>query len=319
MDWRDELAQQLPNSRLRRDYALAQVTTLSLGGPADALVDVADEAELVILFDFIRQRNLSWRLLGKGSNVLVPDEGVRGVVLRLGRGFSQVLRGSEMPKDSLLLPGDNGANDTMVWAGAGVSNPVFVRQCRNWGLGGMAFLTAVPGSIGGALAMNAGAHGAETSTFVRWARVLHLEKQQIMHLRREDMAFAYRQSPLKVSAGMLALGAVFQLQPMAQAEMEAAERAIQQYRRDTQPRDYPNCGSVFKNPPGHHAARLIQEAGLKGQRLGGMQVSEKHANFMVNRQDGTAKDMLALVALVRQTVQQRTGIALELEVEVWAP
>ncbi|MDH4120734.1 MAG: UDP-N-acetylmuramate dehydrogenase [Deltaproteobacteria bacterium] len=294
-----ELQQVLTHSRVRPGMPLAQATTLAIGGPARCLVDVESEQDLERLFQVLAHRQTAWAFLGKGSNVLAPDEGVDGVVIRLGKGFAEIER----------------CGEDLVRAGAGVSNPVFVRRCRAWGLGGMEFLTAIPGTLGGAVAMNAGAHGKETAAFLRSARVFRPATGLVEDLPAANLPFAYRHSPLSAQQGVVVLSAEFQLAAMTEQDMTQREKDIQDKRRATQPRDFPNCGSVFKNPPGDHAARLIQEAGLKGVTLGGAQVSEKHANFIVNRGGATAADVLTLVERIRAEVERRFGIGLEMEVQ----
>jgi UDP-N-acetylmuramate dehydrogenase len=299
--WGEALAARLSASTPRFGVPLRRSLTLRVGGPAECLVELESEAELEAVFAFIAGRGLPYHVLGKGSNVLVADAGLPGIVLRLGRAF-QRLEGTSEPAE--------------VVAGAGLSNASFVERCRLRGLGGMEFLVAIPGSIGGAIAMNAGAHDGETARFLRGVRY-YSPAEGIRERPAGDFAFGYRQSPLRGNEGRLVLAGRFALLPMASREVQARRAGFQQWRREHQPRDFPNCGSVFKNPPGSFAARLIDEAGLKGHAIGDAQVSEKHANFIVNRGRATAAEILALVDFIRQTVHNRTGIALELEMQVF--
>ena len=296
--WRDRIRAALPAAQARFDQPLRNATTLRIGGPADCFAEVEREEELEALLAIIGEYGLPFFILGKGSNVLVPDEGLRGVVFRLGRGFG-----------SVAIEGP------VVSAGAGCANAAFVERCRAAGLGGMEFLIAVPGTIGGAVAMNAGAHDGETARNLTAVRYF-----QIGGGLREEAAsafsFAYRHSPLQGRQGRIVLSADFRLEPQPQERIAERVAAFQTYRRETQPRDFPNCGSVFKNPPGDFAARLIEAAGLKGKRLGNAQVSEKHANFIVNRGGATAAEVLALVDLIRENVYSQSGIALDLELQV---
>jgi UDP-N-acetylmuramate dehydrogenase len=298
--WRQRLAALLRHSRVRHDASLRPLTTLRIGGPADCLVDVESEDDLLALFAFIGQEGLPFLMLGKGSNVLAADTGFRGVVLRLGRHFQTF--------SLTATPG-------RVRAGAALADSAFVERARAAGLGGMEFLVAVPGSIGGAIAMNAGAHQGETARFLTAVRYFD-RTHGLREAPAADFAFAYRHSPLQAQAGRIVLAGEFQLQPAGDAEIQRRKREIQSWRRAHQPRDFPNCGSVFKNPPGTFAAQLIDEAGLKGTRRGGAQVSEVHANFIVNRGGATASDVLALVDFIRGTIYKRTGIVLELEMQV---
>lgn len=299
-DWRDALAACMQESPLQRDAPLRGATTLRVGGPADALVTVESEADLAAAVAWAEAQGVAWFVLGRGSNLLIRDEGLRGVVLRLGRAFTHT-----------QIEPESGAAQ----AGAALANATFVERCRARGLGGMEYLVAIPGSIGGAVAMNAGAHDGETARFLTHVRYFQ-RGEGVLERPASDFAFAYRRSPLRGQEGRVVLGAVFRLQPMDDAEIRTRKERFQAHRRETQPRDFPNCGSVFKNPPGTHAARLIQEAGLKGHRLGNAQVSEKHANFIVNRGGATADDVLRLIDFIQETVYRRTGIALELEIQV---
>ncbi|HEX9843830.1 MAG TPA: UDP-N-acetylmuramate dehydrogenase [bacterium] len=299
--WREALRAGLRDSPVHFDAPLRRAVTLRVGGPADALVELESERDLVAACEFAHAQHLPLHVLGRGSNVLVRDEGLRGLVLRLGQAFR-------------ALTVDLGAREAR--AGAGLANATFVEQCRLHGLGGMEFLVAIPGSIGGAIAMNAGAHDGETAGFLRSVRYYEAGTG-VRSAPADAFAFAYRHSPLRANEGRLVLGGTFQLQPMADAEIRARRERFQQWRREHQPREYPNCGSVFKNPPGDYAARLIDAAGLKGHRIGDAQVSEKHANFIVNRGDATAAEVLALVDAIRETVRSRTGIVLELELQVF--
>jgi len=299
-DWRAALQARLRDSPIAFDAPLRRAVTLRIGGAADALVELESERDLLALHDLAHERSLPVHVLGRGSNVLVRDEGLRGLVLRLGRAFS----GLQVQPHGHVI------------AGAGLANASFVEQCRPHGLGGMEFLVAIPGSIGGAIAMNAGAHDGETAAFLRQVRLYEVGAG-VRDEVAEAFAFGYRHSPLRANDGRMVLSGTFRLQPMPDAEIRERRERFQRWRREHQPRDFPNCGSVFKNPPGDFAARLIDAAGLKGRRLGDAQVSEKHANFIVNRGEASAADVLALVDLIRETVHSRTGISLELEMQVF--
>ncbi|MCZ6627918.1 MAG: UDP-N-acetylmuramate dehydrogenase [SAR324 cluster bacterium] len=297
-DWVDKLRDTLRDSAVRPQAPLRPLTTLRIGGPAECLVELESEADLLALFDLIESAALPFLVLGKGSNVLVPDEGVKGVVIRLGKAFQRIDR-----------------QENLISTGAGCANGAFVEQCRKWGLGGMEFLIAVPGTIGGAIAMNAGAHDGETAQFLQAVRVFRAGEG----IKTQDAAgipFAYRTSPLRGQEGVLVLGGEFRLKNMDGQDIKHRIRTFQSYRRETQPRDFPNCGSIFKNPPGDFAARLIEEAGLKGKILGGAQVSEVHANFIVNRGGASSAEVLALVDLARKRVYSLNQVELELELQV---
>lgn len=298
--WRERLAVTLQDSRAQFDASLRPATTLRIGGPADCLVDIESERDVDALFQCIEEQQLPFIVLGKGSNLLVSDAGFRGVAIRLGKHFRSFA--------TTDVPG-------RVRAGAGLADSTFVERARELGLGGMEFLVAIPGSIGGAIAMNAGAHHGETAQFLTAVRYFD-RKAGIREVPASTFAFSYRHAPLRGQDGCLVLAGEFQLQPVSDAEIQRRKAEIQTWRREHQPRDFPNCGSVFKNPPGTAAAKLIDEAGLKGTRRGDAQVSEVHANFIVNRGNATAADVLALVDFIRETIYKRTSVSLELEMQV---
>ncbi len=297
-DWRRELEERLRGARVAFQAPLTGWTTLRIGGPAECMAEPENEAQLLALFDVIREHGLPYFIFGKGSNVLVGDEGMAGVAIRLGKGFRAVRR-----------------QGNRVVAGGGCANPSFLEHCRGWSLGGMEFLIAVPGSIGGAIAMNAGAHEGETADFLKSVRTF-TPGEGIMEEEAAGIPFAYRTSPLRGQLGRIVLTGEFALEQLSPDEIGERVSAFQAYRRKTQPRDFPNCGSVFKNPPGDFAARLIEQAGLKGKMLGGAQVSEKHANFIVNRGGATAADVLSLIDFIREKVYSLSEIELELELQV---
>ena len=297
-DWRRQLEERLRGSRVAFQAPLKGWTTLRIGGPAECMAEPESEAHLLALFDVIREHGLPYFIFGKGSNVLVGDEGMPGVAIRLGNGFREVRR-----------------QGNRVVAGGGCANARFLEHCKGWSLGGMEFLITVPGSIGGAIAMNAGAHQGETADFLKSVRYF-TPGEGVMEEEAAGIPFAYRTSPLRGQLGRVVLRGEFALEPLSPKEIGERTSAFQAYSRKTQPRDFPNCGSVFKNPPGDFAARLIEQAGLKGKVLGGAQVSEKHANFIVNRGGATAADVLSLIDFIREKVYSLGQIELELELQV---
>jgi UDP-N-acetylmuramate dehydrogenase len=301
--WRERLIGGLKVSEAIADAPLAPLTTLRIGGRGDLLITAESEADLIRVLNPVRDEGTPLTVLGKGSNVLIPDAGLRGIVLRLGRAFS----GFEVDGEG-----------QSVQAGAGLANATFVERARSAGLGGMEFLVTIPGTIGGAIAMNAGAFQSETAAHLLAVRSIDLMRDPLAAETQPAAAFpfAYRSSPLRAQDRRLVLEGQFRMEPTADAEIQARKERHMRYRRDTQPREYPNCGSVFKNPPGTFAAKLIEEAGLKGHRLGGAQISEKHANFIVNRGGATYSDVLSLIDLIRRTVYDRYQIRLEPEVQI---
>jgi UDP-N-acetylmuramate dehydrogenase len=286
------------SGRIKPNEPMKKHTTYRIGGPADYLVEVADRTELREVMALAAGELLPVYILGNGSNLLVSDDGVRGFVL--------VLRGEF---DTYRIEG------TRVIAGGGCDLPRLAVAIARAGLGGLEFACGVPGTAGAGLVINAGAHGGDMSRVVHSATVVWSDGREET-LPAGEVGFGYRSSRLQGSSAVV-VEVTMDLEPV---EPDQAMEKIQRYlerRRNTQPLLLPNAGSVFTNPPGNYAARLIEQAGLKGMREGGAQVSEKHANFIVNNGDATAKDVLILMDRIRTVVQERFGVRLEPEVKIW--
>lgn len=284
--------------RVKPNEPMKKHTTYRIGGPADYLVEVADRPELREVLAVAARERLPIHVLGNGSNLLVSDEGVRGLVLVL-RGEFERFR----------------VDGTRVIAGGGCNMPKLAVQVARQGLGGLEFACGVPGTVGAGVVINAGAHDADVSKVASAVTVVWSDGRE-ERLSQEQVGFGYRTSRLQ-GASAVVVEAEFALWS---ADPSVLIERVQQYlrrRRTTQPLLIPNAGSVFMNPPGNFAARLIEEAGLKGLREGGAQVSEKHANFFVNHGDATARDVLMLMDRVRTIVQERCGVRLEPEVKIW--
>jgi UDP-N-acetylmuramate dehydrogenase len=277
-----------------RDEPMRRHTSWRVGGPADLYYEPASVAELQeILVSLPRGVALLW--LGLGSNLLVRDGGLRGAVIATGG----------LPRELERLDGDR------VRAGAGLPCALLARQCVRWQLGPAAFFAGIPGSVGGALAMNAGAFGGETWAHVE--RVTTIDRAgQLRERERAEFTVGYRS--VQGPPGEWFLGATFALAP--DATTKAGLKAMLARRNATQPLRSPSCGSVFRNPPGDHAGRLIESAGLKGARIGGAVVSQMHANFIINDGDATAADIEQLIERVRAEVEKACQVRLELEVRV---
>ncbi len=281
---------------VRADEPLSAHTTLRVGGPAAAFLRAESPADLVAVAEICAQLERPWLLLGRGSNLLVADTGWSGAVVSLGRGF----RGVEIC-------------GTEVLAGAAEPMPVLAAAVARRALAGLAFGVAIPGTLGGAVRMNAGAMGSELADVLLDAEVVRLAHGgRTEVLPAEGLRLRYRHSALPGDAvvvrARLALRAT---DPDALAEEMAAYRA---WRREHQPVNEPSCGSVFRNPDGDSAGRLVEAAGMKGHRVGGAAVSERHANFITVRPGATAADVASVIAGVRQTVEERSGVLLEPEV-----
>ncbi|ASJ54671.1 UDP-N-acetylenolpyruvoylglucosamine reductase [Brevibacillus formosus] len=279
------------------DEPLANHTTWRIGGPADLLIQPKDKASLQKALQIIHRHEIPWSVIGRGSNLLVRDRGIRGAVLKVAEGLSHCeFRGEE------------------VCVGAGYSMIRLAVETGKMGLTGMEFAGGIPGTVGGAVYMNAGAHGSDLSRILIDAEIL-FENGESKVLSNEKLSFSYRTSLLQKQKGIV-LEARFQLRTGDRKEIAATLAANKERRRNTQPLQMPCAGSVFRNPPNDHAGRLIEAAGLKGYQIGGAQVSEKHSNFIVNCGGATAADVLTLINHVRSTILEKNGIDLHPEVLV---
>jgi UDP-N-acetylmuramate dehydrogenase len=280
--------------RLSANVALADITWFRVGGPAQLLFSPADEADLAYFLKGI-PADMPVTLMGLGSNLLVRDGGLTGVVIRLGKGFATV-----------KAEGDN-----RVRCGTAVPDVKVARAAADAGIAGLAFYRGIPGSIGGALRMNAGAHGTETKDVLAEARAV--DRQGNVHtLSLADMGFTYRHS--QVPADFILTEALFQGTPGDPAAILRQMEEVAEYREQNQPIRERTGGSTFKNPPGHSAWKLVDEAGCRGLRVGGAAVSDKHCNFLINEGGATAEDIERLGETVRARVQARSGIQLEWEI-----
>jgi len=281
--------------RVRRDLPMAPLTSFRIGGPAALYLEPEDEDDLEAAASAIVRAQIPFTVLGKGSNVLVDDEGFPGLVLRLGRGFRWSAR-----------------EGTVVTAGGAMPLPALAGIALHHALAGVAFAVAIPASLGGAVRMNAGAHGSQMSDVVGSVDVFSLAGAGRATIDAADVGFAYRRTELP--SDVVVIGARLVLTAGDPDEIRTAMEQARRWRRETQPLAEPNCGSVFTNPPGEHAAALIDRAGLKGARIGGASVSVKHANFIVAEPGATARDVRELIGFIRERVAASTGIWLVPEV-----
>ena len=274
---------------------MAPLTTFRIGGPAALYLEPNDVRDLEAAGEAIVRAEIPFAILGKGSNVLVADDGFPGLVLRLGHGFRWSAR-----------------EGTRLVAGGAMPLPALAGVALRHGLEGLAFGVAIPASLGGAVRMNAGAHGGQMSDVIDTIEVFGLRTGAPTSIAAADAGFAYRRSALPPDAVVVA--ATVSLRPGDDADIRAAMDEARAWRRATQPLAEPNCGSVFTNPPGAHAAALIESAGLKGHAVGGAHVSTKHANFIIAGPGATAADVVTLIDEIRDRVAASTGIVLEPEV-----
>jgi UDP-N-acetylmuramate dehydrogenase len=292
--WRDAVAASIRGEALR-DAPLALRTSIRVGGPADLLVRPADVEDLVACLRAARDAAVDVHVLGGGANTLVADRGIRGVVLRL----TPELCGEVVEPPHLALP-------------AGLPTARVVQRAHSLGLVGAEFLRGIPGTLGGAVAMNAGTPAGEISDVVTHVEIATADGTR--EIPAKELGFAYRTCRLPPGAVVTRVGLF--LKP---GDVAAATKAMDEgweKRTRSQPLDLPSFGSTFRNPPGDFAGRLLEQAELKGVRIGGAQVSTLHANFVVNVGGATASDVLALVRLMRARVRERFGVALETEVKL---
>jgi len=280
------------------EVKLGPMTTWRIGGPAELLATPVDAEDAIRAVSWANELGVAWRVLGNGSNLLVADAGVRGLVLRIRKALDAV----EIAGPKLV-------------AGAGASFPALAHAAAQRGLAGIEFGAGIPGSLGGAIVMNGGWHEFEIGNVV--TRVQYLEADgTAVDYDHDACEFGYRASVFRGRSGIV-LGAELSLRPDDPAAVKARAAGFAETRKASQPTELPSCGSVFLKPEGDFAGRLIEAAGLKGRRIGGIQVSDKHANFFVNVGDGTAKDALALVELVEREVLAKSGVKLTREFEAW--
>jgi UDP-N-acetylmuramate dehydrogenase len=277
---------------------LAPYTTWRIGGPAEILATPDDEDDLLRAIAWAAANRVPWRILGNGSNVLVRDEGVRGLVVRVRRTLDRVR-----------------VDGYRIAAGAGASFPAVANVAASHGLAGLEFAAGIPGTVGGAVVMNAGWHAFETGNAIESVDVVEASGARASW-PRERCAFGYRTSAFRRWCGVV-LEATFLLAPEAPESIRSRMEEFASSRKANQPTELPSCGSVFLKPAGDFAGRLIERAGLKGARVGDIEVSRKHANFFVNVGHATARDVLELVERVERDVVARFGIRLEREFELW--
>ena len=286
----------------RLDEPLARYTTMGLGGPADLLAHPATVADMVKLIALARSADLPVRVLGAGSNLLIDDAGVRGVVIATGA------------LEEIHFPGDG-----IVEAGAGVHFPALVRQTAARGLRGLESGVGIPGSLGGILTMNAGAYQFSIGPLVREVEAVSSEKgdKGRVVLREKEIDFRYRASSF--GANLIVARVRLSLTPDDPLAIKRDMNEHMRFRKQTQPVGVKSAGCIFKNPAGDSAGRLIDRAGLKGFSVGTARVSEVHANFIVHEGRARTRDVLALIEAVREKVREETSILLETEVMTWGP
>ena len=287
----------LGSDNVRLHEPMKKHTTFRIGGPADYYLCPHSTEELQKILQICRENKLEFFILGNGSNLLVSDKGYRGVVIQLWKNFSDI---------------ETEDNTITVKAGALLSK--VAAEALEESLTGMEFASGIPGTMGGAVMMNAGAYGGEMKDIIREVTVLTREGE-LLTLSKEEMNFGYRTSVVK-EKGYVVISAELQLRKGDREEIRKVMDELKERRVTKQPLDMPSAGSTFKRPEGYFAGKLIMDAGLRGFSVGGAQISEKHCGFVVNKGDATAADVLGLIGEVQKRVQEKFGVALEPEVKI---
>ncbi|ATI61069.1 UDP-N-acetylmuramate dehydrogenase [Bacillus cereus] len=277
---------------------LARYTTMKIGGPADILIVPKHVAGIEKILQLVKQYKTKWTVIGRGSNLLVSDQGIEGVVIRLGEGLDHL----EVEKHKVRV-------------GSGYPLIKLSTLLSRQGLAGLEFASGIPGSVGGAVYMNAGAHKSDISSVLSKALIL-FEDGAIDWLTNKELEFSYRASVLQTKRPGIVLEAVFQLQAGKREEIVRSMQNNKDYRRETQPWNHPCAGSVFRNPIPHFAGDLVEKAGLRGYRIGGAQISEMHGNFIVNTGGASAQDVLSLIELIKHTIKDKFDVDMHTEVEI---
>ncbi|MBJ8079820.1 UDP-N-acetylmuramate dehydrogenase [Bacillus cereus group sp. N14] len=284
--------------RVLVNEALARYTTMKIGGPADILIVPKHVASIEKTLQLVKKYKTKWTVIGRGSNLLVSDLGIEGVVIRLGEGLDHL----EVEKHRVRV-------------GGGYPLIKLSTLLSRQGLSGLEFASGIPGSVGGAVYMNAGAHKSDISNILSKALIL-FENGTIDWLTHEEMEFSYRTSVLQTKRPGIVLEAEFQLQVGESEGIVSVMQKNKDYRRETQPWNHPCAGSIFRNPIPYFAGDLIEKAGLRGYQIGGAQISEMHGNFIINTGGASAQDVLSLIALIKQTIKDKFGVEMHTEVEI---
>jgi len=284
--------------RVLVNESLARYTTMKIGGPADILIVPKHVAGIEKTLQLVKQYKTKWTVIGRGSNLLVSDQGIEGVVIRLGEGLDHL----EVEKHKVRV-------------GSGYPLIKLSTLLSRQGLAGLEFASGIPGSVGGAVYMNAGAHKSDISSVLSKALIL-FEDGTIDWLTNKELEFSYRASVLQTKRPGIVLEAEFQLQAGKHEEIVRSMQNNKDYRRETQPWNHPCAGSIFRNPIPHFAGDLVEKAGLRGYRIGGAQISQMHGNFIVNTGGASAQDVLSLIELIKHTIKDKFDVDMHTEVEI---
>lgn len=291
-----ELIKITDNNRAFANEPMSKHTTFRIGGNADYYVSVKNEEEAVNIVRLLLAHRVNYYFIGNGSNLLVSDDGFRGCIIEIGKDFSNVT-----------------VNGNRICAQAGALIVKVAREAYNSSLSGLEFASGIPGTVGGAVCMNAGAYGGEMKDVIRTVRLFNPESGEVFEKNSDEMDFSYRHSICKEEP-FIVLSAEFELPIGNKEEIKAVMDDLREKRTSKQPLEYPSAGSTFKRPEGYFAGKLIEDAGLKGYTVGGAQVSLKHSGFVINTGNATASDVMTLIRDVKTVVYEKFGVVLEPEV-----
>ncbi|MBI2843740.1 MAG: UDP-N-acetylmuramate dehydrogenase [Armatimonadetes bacterium] len=282
---------------VKADEPMSKHTTFKIGGPADVFVDPADADDLAAVVSWANRHDVPWLAFGAGANMLVSDRGIRGILIKMGRPFQRI-----------ELEGER------LYVGSGANLDKVVSVTTEAGLAGLEYAAAIPGTVGGAIVMNAGTYRGQIGDVIETVSVVTSEGER-RDLSPEDSQFRYRWSVFQVDRSRIIVSAIMRLRPGDRDELVRTAEGIRRKRATNLPSG-PSAGCVFKNPEGQSAGQLIDQAGLKGTRVGDAVVADKHGNFIVNEGKATASDVKALADLVRQAIREKFGVELEFEVRI---
>lgn len=292
----DKLEEIVGKDKIRYNEKMSKYTTMRVGGPCDCIVFPDEISKIKEVIDFCKNENITFFVIGNGSNLLVKDEGIHGVVIKLGHRFGKI----ELDGEYIL-------------AYAGATMPVLSQLAKKNSLKGLEFACGIPGTIGGGVKMNAGAYGSQISDILYEVTYMD-EKEEIKTIKNKECSFGYRKSIFTINPNYVILSAKFKLEKGNIDEIENKMRENSLARKTKQPLEYPNFGSVFKRPEGYFVGKLVDDAGLRGYKIGGAQVSTKHTGFIVNVDNATCKDVLNLIEYVQTTVYNKFNVKLTPEV-----
>lgn len=292
----DKLEEIVGKDKVKYNEKMSKYTTMRVGGPCDCIVFPDEISKIKEVIDFCKNENITFFVIGNGSNLLVKDEGIHGVVIKLGHRFGKI----ELDGEYIL-------------AYAGATMPTLSQLAKKNSLKGLEFACGIPGTIGGGVKMNAGAYGSQISDILYEVTYMD-EKEEIKTIKNKDCSFGYRKSIFTINPNYVILSAKFKLERGNIDEIENKMRENSLARKAKQPLEYPNFGSVFKRPEGYFVGKLVDDAGLRGYKIGGAQVSTKHTGFIVNVDNATCKDVLDLIGYVQTTVYNKFNVKLTPEV-----